>query len=331
MYKLKLCLFQVHKILKSPCASSSIDSIISSLNLILKQFFNLCRNGGNLAAMTKTLENIEKIQKCSNRIKPQTKYASLLVNILLQLFKLKNLDRKRMANGHHRVLSKIKDVVYDLCLFETCFKGSKQTTLLAKLLKFYFIQFLNEHMILKVTTEKDLAAYRDHLLTFSTETSTSLPSQIMDDRHFNMFQFMRSRENMVNSDITHSRATILSPQTNTERVNEFPAHLSYSVTLEAETRHVATQNLAVKVVYPGSREVVCQPEVQSQLADYYQSTVFMGGRAGWSDPGMVQLSLVTDYSFPEHEHCLAVLWGQERVWLEISDNVELKIHPRPAR
>ena len=321
---------QVHKILKSSDVSANIDSITSSLNLILKQFLNLCKSGAHIAAMTKTLENIEKIQKCSTRIHPQTKYASLLVNILLQLSKLRNIDRKRMADGHHRVMSKIKNIVCDLCLFQTCFRGSDQIVFLGKLLKFYFIQFLHQHIAIKVITDKDIARYRDHILSFAGENNLPVPTQIRDDRNFNLLQYMHSQDTLVTSDTTHSRATILSPQSNTERVNEFPSHLSYSVEIEAETHHVEPQNLAVKVRYPGFREVVCQPVVQNHLQDYYQNTVFVGG-VSWSDPGLIQVSLVTEYNFEEYEECLAKLYGEEKVWLEISDSVQLKIHPRPSK
>ena len=280
--------------------------------------------------MTKTLENIEKIHKCSARIHPQTKYASLLVTILLQLFKLRNIDRKRMANGHHRIMSKIRDIVRDLCLFQTCFRGSDQIVLLGKLLKFYFIQFLHEHIAVKVVSEGDISLYRDHILKFCSEHNLSVPDHIRDERHFNLLQYMYSQDSLVNSDITHTRATILSPQSNTERVNEFPSHLSYSVEIEAETQNVESQNLAVKVRYPGFREVVCQPVVQNHLQDYYQNTVFVGG-VSWSDPGLIEVSLVTEYRFEEHEGALAGLYGEEKVWLEISDSVQLKIHPRPSK
>ena len=325
-----LYFLQVHKILKSSNVSTDIDSITSSLNLILKQFLNLCKSGAHIASMTKTLENIEKIQKCSARVHPQTKYASLLVKILLQLFKLRNLDRKRMANGHQRVMTKARDIVYDLCLFQVCFKGSDQILLLAKLLKFYFIQFLHEHIAVKVITEKDISLFRDNILKFCSDQNLPVPTQIQEERHFNLLQYLHHQEYLVSPDITHSRANILSPQSNTERINEFPSHLSYAVEIEAETHHTEPQNLAVKVRYPGFREVVCQPVLQNLLQDYYQNTVFVGG-VSWSDPGLIQVSLVTDYRFQEHEQCLVGLCGVEKVWLEISESVQLKIHPRPSK
>lgn len=227
-------------------------------------------------------------------------------------------------------MSKVKDIVCDLCLFQTCFSGSEHIILLGKLLKFYFIQFLHKHITIKVVSEQDVARYREHVISFCNENNVSVPVQIKEDRNFNLLQYLHSLHSIVSSDITHTRATILSPQSNTERVNEFPSHLSYSVEVEAETDHVEPGNLAVKVRYPGFREVVCQPAVQNNLEGYYQNTVFVGGLS-WSDPGVIGVSIVTEYRFGEHESCLAGLYGGDKAWLEISESVQLKIHPRPPK
>ena len=91
--------------------------------------------------------------------------------------------------------------------------------------------------------------------------------------------------------------------------------------------HSDPQNLAVKIRYPGSREAVCQPLVQSHLKDYYQNTVFVGGPS-WSDPGIIDVTLVNCYKFEDHELCLRKAYESDRVWLDISEAVQLKIHPR---
>ena len=319
---------QVHKILKSSGVPTDFGSITQSLNDVLKQFINLCKSGGSLLTLNKTLEDILKIQKCSSLIHPQTKYASLLVNILIKLFKLKNIERKRLNNGNHRVLSKINDLINDVCLFQCCFQGSPEIMLVGKLVKLYMIQFLYEHISFSNVTEKDMDKYRDHVISFANSHSLELPLQISEERHFNLLHyFLHTPRLIVSSDITHSTATILSPVTNTDRINEFPSHLSFSVAVEAETQHVAPQDLAVRVRYPGSVDVVCQPVVESQLQDYYQNTVFMGASA-WSHPGLIELSVVCCYEFQEHESCLSEIYGCEHVWLGLSEAVQLKIHPR---
>ena len=321
---------QVHKILKSSDVTTDFSSITTSLNSIVKQFLILCQCGRNVTSMNKTLEDIAKIQKCSSKIHSQTKYASLMVSILLQLFKLLAIDRKRLADGHRRVLCKIKSLVYDLCLLENTYSGSANVSLIAKLIKYYCLQFLKKHISGSEVSDKELSAYRKHLIDFSASSNTSLPPQIIKSQHFNLFLYLSSLETIISPDIQHSTATILSPQTNTDRIHEFPSHLSHSIQVEAETEHCDPNTLAVNLRYPGDRDVICQPALQNQLSNYYQITVFVGS-SSWSDPGIIDVGIVSDCLFGEHEVGFQRLHGNERIWLGVSENVQIKVHPRIPR
>lgn len=309
--------------------SSDITSISTTLNSLLKQFFKLCPTQ-NLPAMTNILEDIAKIQKCSTIIHPLTKYSSLLIRIILQLFKLRNISRKRLSDGRHRVLSKIKDLVYDLCLIQNAFSGSDLVQLNSKLVTLYCLQFLKKYVPICQISDKEFTLYVNSTNSFIQNNSISLPIELKDNVRFDLFKYLLSLDCIVDSTLRISTATILSPSSNTDRINEFPSHLSYSIHVEAETENVSPENLAVKVKYPGDKVTVCQPALECALQNYYENTIFVGSQS-WSDPGLINVSLVSPYNFSEEELAFKRLCDSDKVWLDVSEPVELKIHPKIPR
>ena len=313
--------------------NSDLTSITATLNSLLEQFFRLCPSR-NIPALSSILEDISKIHKCSTAIHPLTKYSSLFMKIVLQLFKLGNIARKRLTDGKHRVISKIKDLVYDLCLLQTTFSGSDLVQLNCKLLVLYCLQFLRKYVTVSQITDKEIALYVHSVNSFIIKNGISFPGQLKDNIRFDLFKYLLSvAGTIVDSSITVSTATILSPASNIERTNEFPCHLSYSVDLEAETENLVSRDLAVRVNYPGKTTQICQNTggSEGQLQNYYQNTVFLGTAHSWSHPGTISLSLVIQHSFSDEELALSRLHESDNIWLEISQPVQLKIHPKIPR
>ena len=257
---------------------------------MVNQFLLLCREGNNNPdVLTRTLESIDKIQKCSAKIRGQTRYAASLVELLIKLYNLKAMSRRRMSDGQSRIHTKLRELIKDSCTFQTCFRGSADIILTGKLVHFYVVQFLNEHVPVSHVTKEDIALYRSDLQSFASSQFLPLPTSLLNNRRFNLIQYLLTLDSsLIPHTIQHTSATIISPTNNTERVNEFPSHLSYCVNLEAETTQIDNStSLAVKINYPGNRIEICQSSRDEyHIPDYFHCNVFIGGKA-WSDPGIV--------------------------------------------
>ena len=129
------------------------------------------------------------------------------MKIVLQLFKLGNIARKRLTDGKHRVISKIKDLVYDLCLLQTTFSGSDLVQLNCKLLVLYCLQFLRKYVTISQITDKEIALYVHSVNSFIIKNGISFPGQLKDNVRFDLFKYLLSSGTIVDSSIIVSTAT----------------------------------------------------------------------------------------------------------------------------
>eukprot|EP00116_Pleurobrachia_bachei_P009213 sb/3469475/ len=219
--------------------------------------------------------------------------------------------RKRTVNGKEKLQKVVLEFVRKVLKFGHVFVENEQ---LVSLVKYYVLQFLHRHIPSAGVTEEEMGRFESTVIS-------SKPSSLME---------FLSNTKLVKPDMTHRSATILSPQTNTDRVLKFPFHLSHVIDVEAETVQCDPAHLAVKVTYPGGTEEVCQPVTECHLKDYYQSQIFLSGPA-WSVPGCVRVTVVSECQLGESDAVFKRLLGEEKVWVEVSDSVELKIHPSVPR
>lgn len=126
--------------------------------------------------------------------------------------KLKSVERKRSADGNHRLLSKIKDLIYDVSSLISCFSGSHQTAFTAVLVQFYLLQFLHENVSVGEVSEKEVMVCRDHVITCARKCGVDTPTEIAEERHFNLIRYLLASTRLVTSELIHSNASIVSPQ-----------------------------------------------------------------------------------------------------------------------
>ena len=303
--------------------------MLDSLNTLLHRFVKLSRSQ-DFKVLQKITDDIMKIRRLSSAIRCQSSYLISVLNIFLKLFKLRFYIIRSEAPCSDRIKVKVSEVIADLCQLGCLFRGG-QTEVISLLMNFYTIQFFMLYVPDAQVTDKELETFRSHVIEKLKSSGITVPSTILDGKRFNIFRWLESQSSAISADITMSTATVLSPTSNTEHVHEFPSHLSLSLHLEAETTNITPREIAVKIVYPGSRISFYQPHVDCTLQDYYESSVSVGEQS-WSNPGLLRISLVLPHSLKlESDTIFRRLYGKDKVWVDVSDVVMLKIHPKTPR
>ena len=317
----------MHKIFHGSSAAD-LTNITTTLNTILKQFFSqaVVRNFQDVPVL---LRDIEKISKCSAALRAQTRYAALIIETIVQTHRLQNNSSP----------SRLESVISNLCFLDKCFHNTRHTLMLSKYLKLYFLCFLYSNVPKLKVTESDIVSYVEFTSSCAQSNNVTLPNSI---RNFLSSSDVQTAANqylttcfdslltntLIDNNLQISSGTIVAPVTNLDRINEFPCHLTYKITVEAETNGLNLSEVGVKVSFPGDTHTINQSSYKSTKqcdSTYYQSEVFVGNGA-WSDPGTISVCLVLRYSV--EEEVFRRLLERAVVWLAVSEEVSMRVYPR---